>query len=188
MSNMKLHGLQVAEPTMVETADGPLRTALCKRSVLDAVFLGQRALEGDGCADLVHHGLEDQAVCVMPLQHYAWWREELQREQGSFPLGSFGDNFTVTGMSEEDVHVGDVWSIGDAEIVVTKPRQPCSTLNKVWGRKDFAALMGRRGLTGWYLQVQKPGLVTAGDGITLLHRDPVAPTIAQAWDAQRGKV
>ncbi|MGB0953121.1 MAG: MOSC domain-containing protein [Planctomycetota bacterium] len=160
---------------------------MCKASVEGAVQLGMRALEGDGCADLVHHGLEDQAVCVMPLEHYAWWREELQREQDTFPLGSFGDNFTVVGMTEEHVHVGDVWSIGSAEVVVTKPRHPCSTLNKVWGRNDFAALMGRKGLTGWYLQVRKPGLVTAGDVIHLLHRDPQAPTIAAAWAAKRRK-
>lgn len=183
----RIHSIQVAEPVEVKTAAGPLRTAMCKKPVMGEVALGLRALAGDGCADLVHHALVDQAVCVMPLEHYAWWRETLEREEASFPLGSFGDNFTVTGMTEDTVRVGDVWRVGNAEVEVTKPRHPCSTLNKVWSRKDFAALMGRHGITGWYLQVLQPGVVAAGAGIHLVKSDPTAPTIAEAWALKRGK-
>lgn len=185
--NARIHGIQVALPTVVETSSGPLRTAMCKRPVVGPVELGAEALAGDGCADLKHHGHEDQAVCVMPIEHYAFWRARLGHTEDSFPCGSFGDNFTVSGLLETDIREGDLWRIGTAEVEVTKPRQPCSTLNKVWDAKDFVAVMGREGNTGWYLRVRKEGIVTAGDAIELLHSDPSAPTIAAMWAAKRGK-
>ncbi|MFK5956814.1 MAG: MOSC domain-containing protein [Planctomycetota bacterium] len=182
-----LIALLAAMPSETSTADGPLRTAMCKKPLLVPTQLGLRALEGDGCADLVHHGLEDQAVCVMPIQHYLWWRKELNLDAVQFPYGSFGENFTVEGQSEEGVFIGDIYRIGEAEVEVTKPRVPCSTLNKVWGRKDFAALMGRHSLTGWYLRVLKPGLVVAGQTFELLQRQAGAISVLHTWDANRRK-
>ncbi|MHC4823041.1 MAG: MOSC domain-containing protein [Planctomycetota bacterium] len=181
----RLHSLQVALPEAVAVAEGTLRTGMRKTAVSGPVFLGLRALDGDGCADLEHHGLEEQAVCVMPRKHYAFWREELGLSEQEFPLGSFGDNFTVDGQTEEDIRIGDRWRIGEAEVEVTMPRAPCSTLNRVWGNRQFAAIMGRRGITGWYLRVLRPGMVEAGVEMELLERDPEAPTVAEAW--RRGK-
>lgn len=181
----RLHSLQVSLPVEVETAAGNLRTGLRKSAVQGPILLGPRALEGDGCGDLSCHGLEDQAVCVLPLEHYAFWREELRLDADAFPCGSFGDNFTVSGQAEADVHLGDRWRVGEAEVEVTKPRAPCSTLNKVWGHVTLAALMGRRGMTGWYLRVLRPGQVEAGQPMELLWRDADALSVAQAWDRKR---
>ncbi|MDA0667896.1 MAG: MOSC domain-containing protein [Planctomycetota bacterium] len=176
-----LLALLAALPAEIETPGGPLRTGMRKQPLLQPTQLGLRALEGDGCEDLVHHGLEDQAVCVMPVKHYAWWRTELNLDPEAFPLGSFGENFAVDGQDETTVLVGNIYRIGHAEVEVTKPRVPCSTLNKVWGRNDMAALMGRAGLTGWYLRVLKPGLVTAGQKLELLHEEPAGISVLDTW-------
>lgn len=173
-----------ALPTEMETPGGWLRTGLRKQPLWKPTALGPRALEGDGCEDLVHHGLEDQAVCVMPVKHYPWWWAELQRDSDSFPFGSFGENFAVEGQDETTVLIGDVYRIGEAEVEVTKPRVPCSTLNKVWGRNDMAALMGRQGLTGWYLRVLKPGMVAAGQEFELLHRSPKGLSVLETWETK----
>ena len=181
-----LTALLAAMPSEIQTPDGLLRTGMRKQPLLQPSMLGLRALEGDGCADVVHHALEDQAVCVMPIKHYPWWRGQLALSAEQFPLGSFGENFAVEGQDESSVHLGDIYRIGEAEVEVTKPRVPCSTLNKVWGRKDMVALMGREGLTGWYLRVLKAGLVAAHQPLELVHRQPDPPSVLQSWQNQYG--
>ena len=176
-----LLSVQVALPREVQTANGPLRTGMVKLAVAGPIQVGLRALAGDGCADLVHHGLEDQSVCVYPAEHYAWWREYLQRDAVGLPYGSFGENFTVAGQLEQSAYVGDRYRIGSAIVEITKPRRPCSTLNKVWGDSQMVAQMGRRALTGWYLRVLQVGTVQAGDLCELLERQLDAPNICDAW-------
>ncbi len=181
----RLVSLQVGLPREHATFEGLVVTGLVKEAVWTPVELGVRALAGDGCADLVHHGLEDQAVCVMPAAHYRWWRKFLQKTEGDFPYGSFGENFTVEGTDESQVFVGDQWRLGEALLEVTKARVPCHTLNRIWGRKDFSATMGRRGVTGWYLRVLEPGLVAAGQTMELVHRSPDAISVAASWAQKR---
>ncbi len=176
-----LLSVQVGMPCEVQTADGPLRTGLVKQPVSGQVFLGARALDGDGCADLVHHGLEDQGVCVYPAEHYLWWREFLQLDEVNFPFGSFGENFTVAGQVEASAYVGDRYRVGTAMVEITKPRRPCATLNKVWGVNQIAAQMGRQDKIGWYLRVLETGKVQAGDSFELLDRDAGAVNIVDAW-------
>lgn len=176
-----LLSVQVAIPCEVQTASGPLRTGLVKQPVAGEIHLGLRALDGDGCADLVHHALEDQAVCVYPAAHYAWWREFLQLDETNLPHGSFGENFTIAGQVEENAYVGDRYRVGSAVVEITKPRQPCSTLNQVWGVARMAAQMGRRNLTGWYLRVLEEGTLKAGAPFELLKRHADAPTVLEAW-------
>ena len=179
-----LLSLQVAIPCEMQTASGPLRTALAKQPVAGSVALGKRALAGDGCADLVHHGLEDQAVCVYPADHYAFWREFFGFGADHFPFGSFGENFTIAGQVEDSAYIGDRYRIGTAVVEITKPRQPCRTLNLVWEQSQLAAQMGRRGLTGWYLRVIEAGTVQSGDLFELLDRCANALSVADDWKAQ----
>ena len=182
---MRTLSIQVSLPTVVDSEQGPFRTAILKKEVAGAVELGMRSLAGDGCADLKYHGHEDQAVCVYPAQHFAMLAETLGREP--FPHGGFGDNLTVEGADETSVHVGEVYRVGTARVEVTKPREPCSTLNRAWGCPQLAAAIGRSGATGWYLRVLEPGTVQAGDSWTLEREAPEgAPTIAEVWQAKRG--
>lgn len=177
--------IQVGLPTEVESADGPFRTAILKQQVQGPIELRPRALAGDGCGDLKHHGHEDQAVCVYPAQHFTMLAEVLERD--SFPHGGFGDNFTVEGANENEVRVGEIYRVGTARVEVTKPREPCSTLNRAWGCPQLAAAIGRSGATGWYLRVIEPGIVQAGDCWALEQAAPEgAPTIAEVWQAKRG--
>ncbi|HUL91246.1 MAG TPA: MOSC domain-containing protein, partial [Burkholderiales bacterium] len=111
-------------------------------------------LEGDRQADLSVHGGPDKAVYVYPSEHYGYWRRELQGMD--LPWGSFGENFTTEGLSEE-FRIGDRLRIGSAEFAVTQPRMPCFKLAVRFGRADMVKKFMRSGRTGFYLSVTREG-------------------------------
>src|SRR5262249_2979764 len=97
--------------------DHPWTTGYFKEPVAGPVQLTWTGLAGDGQADLVNHGGPDMAVLVYAAAHYPAWREELKQPQ--MPYGGFGENFTVTGLTEADVYIGDVCAVGAAKVQVS---------------------------------------------------------------------
>jgi MOSC domain-containing protein YiiM len=87
------------------------------------------------------------------------------------PWGMFGENLTIKGLLDENVHIGDRFQVGSADLVVTQPRLPCYKLGLKFGRDDILKRFLQSGLTGFYFAVLKEGNVAAGDPIRLLHRD-----------------
>lgn len=143
-------------------------TSFIKTPIDDRVWLGKQNLKGDAQADLVHHGGPDKAVCVYPLEHYSFWRDNLKLPR--LANGSFGENFTVSGLGEQDVCIGDVWSVGEATVQLSQPRQPCWKLARRWDIKDLADRVQQNGKTGWYFRVLTEGFVEAGMLMTLIQR------------------
>src|SRR5579885_2135866 len=112
-------------------------------------------LEGNEQADKKHHGSLSQAVLLYAAAHYPLWHAEL--EQPEMKPGGFGENFTVEGLAEDNVCVGDVYALGEAHIRVTGPRYPCWKIARRWqiaGLTDRVAACGR---TGWYCCVLQEG-------------------------------
>jgi MOSC domain-containing protein YiiM len=151
-------------------------TGILKEPVEGRVALQTLNLEGDRQADLAAHGGPDKAVYAYPIEHYEYWWAELGN--GDLPWGAFGENFTVNGLDEETVHIGDRFRIGSAEVTVTQPRLPCYKLGIKFGRDDMVKKFLASGRTGFYFAVAREGEVAAGDPITLLQRDPAAVTVA----------
>jgi MOSC domain-containing protein YiiM len=149
-------------------------TAIHKRPVAGAVRVGARNLEGDRQADAAKHGGPAKAVYLYPAEHYAAWRDEL----GELPWGAFGENLTVTGLSEASTRIGDRWRIGTAELVVTQPRLPCYKLELRLGRPGFERRFLARGLTGFYLSVAREGELRAGDTLEPVGRAAEPVTVA----------
>jgi MOSC domain-containing protein YiiM len=118
----------------------------------------------------VHGGIE-KAIYVYPHEHYPFWNALLSRELKK-PMdlqpGAMGENFTITGLLEENVFVGDTLQIGDLEFVVTKLREPCFKFNARMGYKGAAKAMLQSGHCGWYMRVITPGTLIAGSTINLL--------------------
>jgi MOSC domain-containing protein YiiM len=126
---------------------------------------------GDEQADLSVHGGLEKAIYVYPLEHYPFWNALLSRElKTPFDLqpGAMGENFTITGLLESEVYVGDTLQIGDLEFVVTKLREPCFKFNAKMGYKGAAKAMLQSGYCGWYMRVITPGKLMAGSTINLL--------------------
>ncbi|HJU04162.1 MAG TPA: MOSC domain-containing protein, partial [Nitrospiraceae bacterium] len=156
----------------------PVSTGIYKEPVAGRIMVCRFNLDGDQQADLTVHGGPDKAVYVYPVEHYATWGQELERSNFSF--GQFGENFTVQGMLEETVHVGDIFRIGDTQLEVTQPRVPCYKLGIKMGSMRFLKRFLASGRTGYYLRVLEEGEVGAGDSIARIKTDPERMTIQQA--------
>ena len=176
---MKLLSINVSLPRTVSHNGNSVMTGIFKQAVAGPVALHQENLEGDGQADLRVHGGTHKAVYVYPYEHYAYWQEQLQRSD--FAYGQFGENLTVSGLLEDDVHIGDSLRIGDAELQVTQPRTPCFKLGIKMGLPDFPKTFMASGRMGFYLSVLKTGTLEAGQAISWIERDPAAISVTQAW-------
>jgi MOSC domain-containing protein YiiM len=128
-------------------------------------------VKGDEQADLSVHGGIEKAIYVYPIEHYAFWSELLARETKKsidLQFGAIGENFTIEGLVETDVFVGDQLHIGDLKFVVVKLREPCFKFNAKLAYKGAAKAMLQSGFSGWYLRVLKSGVLSAGAEITLI--------------------
>ncbi len=128
-------------------------------------------IAGDEQADLSVHGGIEKAIYVYPIEHYAYWNTLLSREtkkEVNLPLGAFGENFTIEGLLETAVFVGDRMQIGDLEFTVVKLREPCFKFNAKMKYKGAAKAMLQSGTSGWYLRVNQTGVLAAGANIQVL--------------------
>ena len=174
----KLISIQVALPRTVQYAGAEITTSIFKTPVNKRIPLHPLNLEGDKQADLSVHGGRDKTVYAYPSEHYPYWKMELPGVD--LPWGALGENFTTAGLVEDTVFLGDRFTIGTAEVVVTQPRIPCFKLNLKFGRDDMAKrfLASRR--SGFYLRVLREGEVGPGDKIVRIHEDENKVSISDA--------
>lgn len=145
------------------------RSGIFKIPVEGRSYVGALNVKGDGQDDLENHGGPYRAVLAYSADHYPEWRTELNRPD--FPYGGFGENFTISGLNEETVCIGDVYAVGnDVRIQVSQPRMPCWKLSRHWGIKDLSARVQRKARGGWYHRVLQEGYVEAGQEVKLLER------------------
>lgn len=167
---MKLVSVNIGLPHEVTWRGKTTTTAIYKQPVGGRVALRKLNLDGDRQADLTVHGGEHKAVYCYPLVHYDYWRRELPGQE--LPMGVFGENFTTDGLLEDSVHLGDQFSVGSAEVVVTQPRLPCFKLGVRFQSDDMVKRFFASRRTGFYLAVAREGEVGAGDEIRVIARDP----------------
>ena len=165
-------------------------SAIHKKVVSDlknsaSVEITTLGVKGDEQADLSVHGGIEKAIYVYPAEHYTFWNELLTRETKKpvqLQYGAIGENFTIEGLLETEVFVGDRLQIGALEFAVVKLREPCFKFNAAVGYKGASKAMLQSGFSGWYLRVIKTGVLTAGAEITLI---PGAREISIAQQNQK---
>jgi MOSC domain-containing protein YiiM len=167
---MKLVSVNVGLPRDVMWRGRNVTTGIFKQPVEGRVALRELNLDGDRQADLSVHGGKDKAVYCYLLTHYDYWKRELPHRE--LPMGSFGENFTADGLSEDSVHLGDQFSVGSALVVVTQPRLPCYKLGVRFQSDDMVKRFLVSGRTGFYFAVTREGEVGAGDDMGVIARDP----------------
>jgi MOSC domain-containing protein YiiM len=174
---MKLISVNVGRPRLVDYHGVRLSTGIFKEPIAGRVMARKLDLDGDRQADLTVHGGELKAVYCYPVEHYEYWKRELPGRD--LPYGSFGENFTTEGLLENEIHVGDQFSVGSALFAISQPRLPCFKL----GIRFDDPLMVKRflesGRSGFYLAVLREGEVGAGDAISITARDANAVSIAE---------
>ena len=131
--------------------------------------------------DLLHE--VQKAVYVYPSEHYLFWREEIPDLE--LPWGMFGENFTMEGLLEGAVNIGDRFRVGSAEFVVTQPRMPCYKLGIRFGRPEIVKRFLQSGRSGFYFSVMEEGQVTDGDSVERITRDEHDVTVTDIVNLYR---
>jgi MOSC domain-containing protein YiiM len=173
---MKIVSLNVGLPREVTWHGHLVETGIFKEPVAGRVSLRKLNLDGDRQADLTVHGGEYKAVYCYPLEHYAYWKQELPGRK--LPMAIFGENFTTEGLLEDAVHLGDRFSVGTAEVVVTQPRLPCYKLGIRFEADEMVKRFFASRRSGFYVAVTREGKVAAGDEIKEISRDNNRVSIA----------
>ncbi|MGI5507837.1 MOSC domain-containing protein [Streptomyces sp. CA-106131] len=171
-----LLSLNVGMPKDVSWRGRTVHTGAWKSPVDGPRMVRRLNIEGDGQGDLAGHGGEIRAVLVYQLQSYQYWQKQLGRDDLTF--GSFGENFTVDGLPDDEVCIGDRYRIGEAEFEVTQPRVTCYRVGMRLGEPAMASLLVAHRRPGFYLRVITEGHVQAGDEITLARKGPEELSVA----------
>lgn len=175
---MRVLSVNCGLPREVDWHGRTATTSIYKEPVEGRVALRTLNLDGDRQSDLTVHGGKDKAVYCYPVEHYDYWRDELPGR--ALPFGVFGENLSIQGLpSEHDVYVGDRFSVGSAEVVVTQPRLPCYKLGIRFGFDAMVKQFLDAGRMGFYLAVTREGDVGAGDEIMLLGRPAEAVSVSE---------
>lgn len=165
----KILSVNVSIPKEVEFEGQKVTTGIFKEPVEGRIKLRSLNLDGDKQADLTVHGGPDKAVYTYPIEHYQFWRKVYPNTE--MPNGMFGENFTIEGLMESEVNVGDCFEIGSSKVIATQPRMPCYKLGVKFGRMDILRKFLSSGRSGIYFKVLEEGEVGAGDPIIKLERD-----------------
>ena len=157
-------------PDYKSVASAIVKTPVSNLQTPLPIQIGKLGVKGDEQADLSVHGGLEKAIYVYPAEHYAFWNTLLTRETKQvveLQHGAFGENFTIEGLLETEVFVGDVLHIGELEFSVVKLREPCFKFNARMKYKGAAKAMLQSGFSGWYLRVMQTGLLAAGASIAV---------------------
>src|SRR5271167_3014956 len=173
----RLLSLNVGLPRDVAWRGKTVHTAVWKTPVQGRRVARRLNIDGDGQGDLVGHGGEHRAVFVYQIESYRYWQKQLGRTD--FVYGQFGENFTVEGLADDGVCIGDRYRIGSALLEVTQPRVTCYRVGIRMNEPRMAALLTSSGRPGFYFRVLEEGEVGAGDEIVKVGEAKDRMTVAE---------
>ena len=173
----KLISVNVGLPRDLEWRGETVHTAVWKQAVQGRAMVRRLNIDGDGQGDLAGHGGEHRAVMVYQMDSYRYWQTQLGRHD--FAFGQFGENFTVDGLPDDEVCIGDRYRIGGALFEVTQPRVTCYRVGIRMGDPSMPALLVSHHRPGFYLRVLQEGEVGGGDEIIKVADGPERVTVAE---------
>src|ERR1700755_3528969 len=173
----RLLSVNVGLPRDIEWKGRTVRTAIWKDPVPGRCRVARLNLDGDGQGDLAGHGGEQRAVFVYQIESYRYWQEQLKRTD--FVPGQFGENFTIEGLPDDEVCIGDRYQIGTALFEVTQPRVTCYRVGIRMNEPRMPAPLTSSGSPGFYFRVLREGEVGAGDEIVKVGEADERMTVAE---------
>ncbi|TVT59852.1 MAG: MOSC domain-containing protein [Sedimenticola thiotaurini] len=167
--------------------DTGITSAINKQPISGSVECTFEGLAGDQQADRRHHGGRERALHYYPQEHFIYWKSFWQAMGLSTPAtpfkpAAFGENLSDTGLLEDQVHIGDIFTLGEAVIQISQPRSPCFKLNIRFGYPQMSLVMQTTGKTGWLFRVLQPGKVNAGDTLKLQEEEPTRLSVRGCLD------
>jgi ferredoxin-NADP reductase/MOSC domain-containing protein YiiM len=172
----RLLSVNVGLPRDVEWNGKTVRTGVWKSPVRGRTMVRKLNINGDGQADLAGHGGEQRAVFVYQMDSYRYWESFLGRSD--FIFGQFGENFTVEGLADDEVCIGDRYRIGSAVFEVSQPRVTCYRVGIRMKESRMPALLVSHHRPGFYFRVLQEGEVESGDEIIKIAEGPERATVA----------
>ncbi|MDQ1569137.1 MAG: hypothetical protein QOF96_4017, partial [Actinomycetota bacterium] len=174
---VRVLSVNVGVPRDVEWEGRIVRTGIWKEPIDGRRRVRGLNIDGDGQGDLQGHGGVNRAVFVYQIESYRYWQQFLGRDD--FTYGQFGENFTVEGLADDEVCIGDRYRIGSALFEVSQPRVTCYRVGIRMSEPRMPSLLVAHRRPGFYLRVLEEGEVGAGDAIERLERGPEAMTVAE---------
>ncbi len=174
----RLVSVNVGLPREIAWRGKTVYTSVWKEPVEGRRLVRRLNVDGDAQGDLAGHGGEHRAVFVYQMDSYRYWQRELKRDD--FTLGQFGENFTVEGLADNEVSIGDRFRIGTALFEVTQPRVTCYRVGMRMDEPRMASLLVEHRRPGFYFRVLQEGEVGAGDEIVKVSEDPERLSVAAA--------
>lgn len=159
--------VNVGRPKHLQVGDRTRTTGIFKQPQSGRVPIAGVTVGNDVQMDSRHHGGPYQAVYVYADEDYSWWSKELERD---LPPGTFGENITTKGIDITHASIGERWRVGTAELEITDPRIPCSTLRARMGIPGFVKTFAAARRFGAYFSIVREGSVAAGDEIVVMDR------------------
>ena len=165
---MKVISVHTGSSKTVSWQGREITTSIFKYPIETPVSVKSLGLETDTQSDLRVHGGKFKAVYAYPLEHYDFWTKKLPHFD--FQWGTFGENLTVTGLFEEDVHLGDIMKIGNVLLKVTQPRFPCFKLGVRFDDQKMISEFLKSRRSGFYYEVLEEGMLKKGDDIRIIEK------------------
>lgn len=176
---MKVISVNVGERRTVQWRNSSVETGIFKYPVDGPITLGFTDVEGDAVVDRKYHGGIVKALYSYPSDHYPFWKEKYP--DLDWDHGMFGENLTIEGLNETKLRIGSTYKVGDAEIQVSEPRQPCFKLGIRFNTQSILKPFMNSTFCGVYFRVITPGSVVVGDELKEIRIREENPTVAEVY-------
>lgn len=180
---MKVVSVNIGERKVIPWKNRIVETGIFKHPVKTPIFLGKTEVKHDVIVDRRYHGGFDKAVYAYGSQHYNYWKNLYPSLDWQY--GMFGENITIESLDETQIHVGNVYQLGDAKIEVTKPREPCYKLGIRFNDTSIIKQFWNSTKSGIYFKILTTGSVAVNDELILLEENTENPTIAKVYTSKK---
>ncbi|MFD2727122.1 MOSC domain-containing protein [Hyunsoonleella rubra] len=177
---MKILSTNIANPITIIWNGKEVTTGIYKKPVSHPIFLGHQGVQNDEVSDKRVHGGEFKACYLFSADHYNYWKKLYPNLDWEW--GMFGENLTVSGLNEKDIHIGNIYKIGEALVQVTQPREPCFKFGVKFGSQNALQQFIDFGYSGTYVRILEEGFVKAGDKIELIEKAKNSLSIWQLFN------
>jgi MOSC domain-containing protein YiiM len=180
---MIVKSVNIGKKKLIDYKGEIVETGIFKYPVNQSIFLGKEDVENDAVIDRKYHGGIDQAVYAYAENHYTYWKAIYPNLDWQF--GMFGENLTISNLEETEIHVGNIYALGEVILEVTKPREPCFKLGLRFGTQAILKQFWNSTKSGIYFKVLQTGKVSLGDKLVLHKNAQNTPTIAEVYKTKR---
>jgi MOSC domain-containing protein YiiM len=165
---MQIISTNIAKPTTFIWNGKEETTGIYKKPVDVPIYLGNVTVKGDEVSDRKHHGGEFKACYLFSETHYPYWKNRYPHLDWTY--GMLGENLTVKDLNEKELHIGDIYKVGNALVQITQPREPCYKFAVKFDSKTVVKEFIDHGYSGTYVRVLEPGTVSVGDTFELVEK------------------